>query len=183
MFKKSLAFIILLAPLSILATEKIHHFGFSFGIGGTDSISNDSDLSDSDPSLSSTNIVYGYQMVPEWVLEVGYLSADTESFDFIFENLFLETDIEVQAVHVGIKGVKSLTEHNDLYVRVRLNRYDVELSLQDSVLSSDTGTSFGYSAGWQFNFENDIGLNLEYSRSDFDHLEIKTLNLGVNFSF
>lgn len=84
---------------------------------------------------------------------------------------------------MGFKGIKPLNEHNVLYLRVQLNRYDVGIELQDYGSSYDTGTSFGFVAGWQYNFENNIGLNFDYAWNGFGDLDSKTLSLGVTFSF
>lgn len=63
MFKKSLALIMLFTSPSILATGNPHRLGLSYGIGSIES-----DLNHVDPTLSLTEIVYEYQVSPEWVL-------------------------------------------------------------------------------------------------------------------
>lgn len=174
--------------------ENPHSAGLSISGGGIDYKGKDTDGT----GVGQSYLYYNYQFLPHYYLEVGLSSAeDTDDWDCdkIGENSWncradhddnfsLDADNFTQdSLIVAFKTDLSLSKRNSLYAKVGAEFYQYELSLAHNKFADESGVGLYLEAGWQYRWDNGIGLNTGIQHHDLGDIESTSVSIGASYSF
>ena len=143
-------------------------------------------------------IYYNYQFSPILALEIGLnggKEADdwkcTEENDNKFtcinnDKPLFDLDankLEYGNIVVAGKGKYALTTNNSVYGKLGVNFYDYEIKQNSKILNSDDGVGLFAELGWEYSFNNGIGVNVAYQYTDMGSLDTSTLGVGLSYRF
>ena len=107
-------------------------------------------------------------------------------------NCFSDYDnpIELQADHfdfgaiiIALKTDLALSERNSLYGKIGVSFYDYEMGFEKAIFADEDGVGFLVEAGWEYRWDNEIGMNVGLQYQDMDDLTMGALTLGISYSF
>lgn len=159
---------------------------FSVGIGTNvsyiyrDSYEDDYDLYDLSTVHYSINSKF--QVMKYLAVGIGYLKGDSDNVNVVLD-LFTDTKIEYSAIVLFAELSYPISERNYLYAQVNINKFDYDIVNDGDLVFSDDGNKLGYSLGWMYKFDSDIGMKAGYERLDLDGIEMHGLTMGVNYNF
>lgn len=111
-------------------------------------------------------------------------NEDWHCFDV--DNNFFDQDIEdinYANIVIAAKGTFPLSARNSLYAKLGAQLYSYELESDVRPIQEDDGIGLYFSAGWQYQWDNGLGMHLGYEAYDMGDLETFTLNTGLNYRF
>jgi opacity protein-like surface antigen len=149
-----------LISFTSFANQEVHTIGVGIGAG---------DYGVRDTSIGNTHIFYSYQFLDSWKAELNYSSVDTV--------------IDLDSLSINVKREFSLSKRNELYIKGGAAFYDYNVSKGDLANLANDGAGITASAGWQYSFQNNLGVYAEYTYIDLGDIDSITLNIGVSFSF
>ncbi|MFC3032422.1 porin family protein [Pseudoalteromonas fenneropenaei] len=141
---------------------------------------------------------YNYQFDPIWSLEAGITTgAEVDDWDckdvnddkFVCQRdndaLFKLNANKLDYNHfsVAAKAQFELTENSDLYGKVGVLRYDYEMKNGSKRVVDEDGFGYLAEAGWQYQWQNGIGLNIALRYTDMGDLDTTTLGAGISYRF
>ena len=174
--------------------ESPHTVGLQSGGGGIEYKGKDTD----GEGVALSYLYYNYQFSPSYYLEVGIAGAEDiddweckekgeNSWDCFsdYDNKFdLQADhFEYGAVIVALKTDLSLSKRNRLYAKVGAAFYDYQLDLDHTKVADENGTGLFVEAGWEYRWDNGVGLSTSLQYQDAGDLEIDTFNIGISYAF
>lgn len=142
---------------------------------------------------------YNYAFTERLLLEVGLnVGSDIDEWD-CYEDSFDDwhcttnnnqslfglgvDEVEYSNIVVAIKGVVPISKRNSLYAKIGANYYDYELNRNHRTLSSDTGLGLYLAAGWQYEWDSGIGMNVGLEKYQMGSLDSFTSNIGISYRF
>lgn len=189
-----------LLSLSLISTaayceEKKHTVGLvaGFASGEYKNSSKDGD------GFVQSYLFYNYQFVDHFSVEVGFNSAaeyddwDCEEDDddnwtcrWNDDNKIFNMesdDFELHGFVAAIKGDVPLSKRNSLYGKVGAQYYDYEFSGNDHYIGGDSGTGLFLEAGWQYEWDLGLGMNVGIRYQDMGDLTLTSSNVGISYAF
>jgi len=174
---------------------KKHSFGGHLSAGGVEYKGIDNNNDDGVVQLYG---YYNYAVSQHFSLELGLnIGTDAENWD-CYEtdndnwhcstnnnNLFgLAVDeIEYSNLVVAVKGKLPLSERNSLYGKVGAQYYDYDINRKNRTLIHDSDIGLYLAAGWQYQWDMGIGMDVGYEAIDMGDLDTYTLNIGMSYQF
>jgi len=181
-----------LSTASYASNEPTHSFGLQIGGGEIEYKDQKAD------SFASSYLFYNYKFAPFYSLEIGLLGASDTDWDCTpmtgeYE-CFSEDerndvhelqadDLDLNALVVAIKTDLSLSKRNKLYAKVGLNLYDYQIELHSQTIADEDGVGYLFEAGWEYRWDQGIGMNVGLQSNKMSDLETTALNIGINFAF
>jgi len=172
--------------------ESQHSAGLQLGGGG---VTYKGDSTDGQGALQSY-VYYNYKFMPHYYVEVGLSSgaevdwdcekdshnvwscdADDNDFDLLAD------DFKYNALVVALKTDLALSERNSLYGKIGASFYDYELSLNEDTFGDESGVGFVVEAGWEYRWDNGMGINAGFQYQDMGDMEVNTFSIGANYAF
>ena len=178
---------------SVMAeTNTQHTVGLQFGGGGLEYKGDSTD----GQGTGQAYIYYNYKFMPQYYLEIGLSNGadadwdcvkgtnnkwhcDTDDHKFDLQ----ADDFKYDALIIALKTDLSLTERNSLYGKIGASYYDYRVSLNKNKIADKNGVGFVAEAGWAYRWDNGMGMNAGFQYQDMGDLEMKTLNVGINYAF
>lgn len=188
---------LLVAMVSFSASADVakpHSVGIALSGGGIDYKDKDTDGT----GVGQSYLYYNYQFLPHYYLEVGLVRAedvddwkcddkgesgwDCRADD---DNHFsLDVDSYSQdSLILALKTDLNLSKRNSLYAKAGAEFYEYELSLNHNKLADDSGVGLFVEAGWQYRWDNGMGINAGLQHHDLGDLERTSATFGVSYSF
>jgi len=169
--------------------------GASFGQATAQDIVCDLDIScSSDDSDSGIKVFAGNQMSPNFAIEFGY--ADLGEFSASGTDSFLGTAsvaAETTALFVTANGIMPVAQNFNLFGKVGIARWDMDLSATSSVFGSgslsDDGFDIMFGIGASFAVGQMVSIRAEWERfavgdsATTGESDIDLLSAGVTFKF
>jgi len=174
---------------------KKHSFGAHLSAGGAEYKNINNNSNDGVVQIYS---YYNYAVTQHFSLELGLnFGADSESWDCHEtyndnwhcstnnNNLFgLRLDeIEYSNLVVAVKGKLPLSERNSLYGKIGAQYYDYDINRQNHTIIHDSDIGLYLAAGWQYQWDMGIGMDVGYEAIDMGDLDTYTLNIGMSYQF
>lgn len=175
--------------------DKPHSFGAQIGAGGLEFKNSRYD----GDGVAHVYGFYNYAYTENLSLEVGLnIGADVDNFECYEDNhddwhcsrnnndsLFgLGVDeVEYSNLVAAVKGILPLSKRSSLYGKVGAQFYDYELSRHNRILYDDSGVGLYLAAGWQYEWDRGIGMNVGFERYDMRDLESNVLSIGMSYHF
>ena len=173
-----------------------HNIGVKAGGGGADYLGKDTD----GQGVGELYVYYNYEFLSQVYVEVGVLGGgDIDSWECLEEQnnqwqcaidgdeddeFSLQADkLTYNGLVAALKTDLKLTQRNSLYAKAGAVFYDYELELNSDVVADKDGTGFIIEAGWQYRWDNGMGLNFSFHRQDMGDLEVVGSTFGVSYSF
>ena len=143
-------------------------------------------------------IYYNYQAFENFSLEVGYLGGthvddwdcDEDEGDWTCsvnddDNLFNlnANEFTLDSLVFALKGQFPLSQRNSLYGKIGAQYYDYDFNYKNNSLAEDDGIGVLLEAGWQYRWDNGIGMNAGIRYQDLGDITFKTRNIGISYSF
>jgi hypothetical protein len=178
------------------AVESPHSVGLMLSAGGIDYKGKDTDGG----GVGQSYLYYNYQFLPHYYLEVGIVSAEDindwecsgtgeKNTDCRFKhgsgNRFsLDADNFTQdSLILAFKTDLALSKRNSLFAKVGAEFYQYELHLAHNELADNSGVGLYLEAGWQYRWDNGMGINSGLQYHDLGDLERTSVNFGASYSF
>lgn len=194
--KHTLIALLVLASVSapVLAENNKHSVGLQIGGGGLEYKSKGTD----NQGVAKSYLYYNYQFTNYFSAEVALVGAsdvddwecsknaddeytcysdDSDDFEIVAD------DFDFGSVVVAIRGDLPLSKHNSLYGKIGAEFYDYEFGLNREKTIKEDGTGLFAELGWQYRWDNGLGLNASYQFHNVGDLEMKGLNLGISYAF
>jgi len=102
--------------------------------------------------------------------ESGNFEFNADNFDFNSIVLALKTDLK-------------LTKRNRLYAKIGAEFYDYQFKLDRKQIVDEDGVGLMLEAGWEYRWDNGMGLNTGIQYHDLGDLEMNTFNIGISYAF
>ncbi|GLR70317.1 outer membrane beta-barrel protein [Agaribacter marinus] len=172
-----------------------HSVGVQLSAGGAD-YKNKGDADDN--VIGGAYIYYNYQFADNYSVELGFsglTDVDNWKCDRNSDDewvctkkndkiLNIEADkLDYSAFVIAAKGNIALSKRNSLYGKLGANFYNYELTLQKTKVADDDGVGLFLEAGWEYRWDNGIGMNAGIQYQDAGDLEISTSNIGISYRF
>jgi len=141
-------------------------------------------------------LFYNYQVVEHFSVEVAYSAGLSSNWDCdekrdndwectndapIFG--LRANEMELNSIIVAVKGETPLSQRNSLYAKVGAQFYDYEFNRDGRFVEGDDGTGLFLEAGWQFQWDSGLGMNVGLRYQDLGELTLKSPNVGISYSF
>ncbi len=169
-----------------------HTIGLQFGGGGLEYKGE----STHGRGTGQAYLYYNYKIMPQYYLEVGLSKGadtdwdckrdshndwqcDADDHDFDLQ----ADDFKYNALIIALKTDLALSERNSLYGKIGASYYDYKVSLNKNKIANEDGVGFVAEAGWEYRWDNGMGMNAGIQYQDMGDLEMKTLNVGINYAF
>jgi len=181
-----------LSTTAMAEVETEHSVGFQLGGGGLEYKGESTD----GHGARQAYLYYNYKFMPQYYLEIGLSSGaeinwdcdkysnnewNCETEDHEFD--LTADDFKYKALIVALKTDLALSERNSLYGKIGASFYDYELGLEELTIADKNGVGFVVEAGWEYRWDNGMGLNAGIQYQDMGDLELNTLNVGVSYAF
>jgi len=181
---------IVMVPNTALAN---HSVGVKAGGGGVDYKGKDTD----GQGLGEVYAFYQYKFMPMFSIEIaGVAAGDIDIWDCEkdtnsqWQCSIDDDEFSLQADKLTYNGAIAalvtevrLTKRNSLYAKAGAIFYNYEMKLDGDVIADDDGTGLVMEAGWQYRWDNGIGLNFGFHKRDMGDLETAGSSVGLSYSF
>jgi len=203
MNKKLILSFIISSSFSSLATANDLTEAGAFNAGGQvsfGSINHDS-FGNDDDGVAQVMLYIDYYFKPGWAIEVG-LNQGTNVQDWICEHGDLdddddyclsddetkpssfESDLDYSNFIVAVRFDKPLTENSFIYGKLGVQYFDYEMADNNNdVFEKDSGTGIYSELGWQYQWSNNMNLNIGYQHIAMSSLTTSSLTIGVGYRF
>lgn len=200
-FSTSLIAACLLSAVSVSHASEGIYLGFNLGQASYDVTLNDfavlNDGTLTSPSLDDTDSSYrltiGYQLLPYFSLEGGYIdfgdfsATATSDGTGIYPTGIFSTITSTDGFFIDVKGQIPINEQFSLY-----GTYGLLSWKSETLLSASTGTpernenddndSF-FGIGGSFNIYDTLALNVDYTFYKLDELDVDVFSVGIQFGY
>lgn len=181
---------------SILADEikTTHTVGFNSGGGGLEYKGKNTDSQ----GVGQSYLYYNYQFMPNYYAEVALIGAvdiddwqcknntsdELECYTDDSDNFELKADNFIfGSLVLALKTDMKLSERNKLYAKVGAEFYNYEFELFREKIIDEDGVGLFLEAGWEYRWDNGMGVNAAIQYHNLGDLEMETFNLGVSYAF
>lgn len=146
----------------------------------------------------SSYLYLNYQNSPFYSLEFGLLGGGDGDWDcaevagefdcYVDDDEQTPFELKADELDLGafvfaIKSDVSLSKRNKIYGKVGITYYDYEIELHSQTLANESGVGYMIEAGWEYRWDNNVGMNIGLQYQDMDDLEANTINLGISYAF
>lgn len=200
-FSTSLIAACLLSAVSVSHASEGIYLGFNLGQASYDVTLNDfavlNDGTLTSPGLDDTDSSYrltiGYQLLPYFSLEGGYIdfgsfsATATSDGTGIYPPGIFSTITSTDGFFIDVKGQIPINEQFSLY-----GTYGLLSWKSETLLSASTGTpernenddndSF-FGIGGSFNIYDTLALNVDYTFYKLDELDVDVFSVGIQFGY
>lgn len=182
------------AELSQKTTLKKHTFGAHLAAGGVEYKNSNSD----NDGVGQIYTYYNYAFTENVFLELGFNAGsdssswechETANDDWLCssnnDSLFgLAVDeVNYSNFVVAAKGTLPLSQRNSLYAKVGAQYYDYDINRRNKNIIHDSDIGLYLAAGWQYQWDMGIGMDVGYEMFDMGDLDTYTLNVGMSYQF
>ncbi len=200
-FSTSLIAACLLSAVSVSHASEGIYLGFNLGQASYDVNLNDfavlNDGSLTSPGLDDTDSSYrytiGYQLLPYFSLEGGYVdfgsfsATATSDGTGIYKTGIFSTITSTDGFFIDVKGQIPINEQFSLYGTYGLLSWKSETVLSDKngILERnkfDDNDSF-FGIGGSFNIYDTLALNVDYTFYKLDELDVDVFSVGIQFGY
>ena len=141
---------------------------------------------------------YRYQLMPELALEAGIktgMEADDWDCDRINDHRYEcnqnnellfnlnANQLDYENYALSIRGQYPLSERNSLFVRIGGHFYDYEIAKSGVKVASQDGIGLISQAGWQYQWDSGVAMQVSYEYTGMGDLETFTLSSGIAYRF
>jgi len=188
-----------LLSLSLLSTYTIaqdqqHSVGIVAGVAGGEYKNSTQD----GDGFAQAYFFYNYQALENFSVEVAYNTAaelniweceekhnDSWTCSENNKTMFgmLANEFELDGFVVAIKGQAPISQRNSLYAKLGAQYYDYEFSRNGNHLEGEDGIGVLFEAGWQYQWDMGIGMNVGLRYQDMGELTLKSQNVGISYAF
>ena len=179
--KKTTKNILTLLTLSTLAAPVLAD---NFYIGGSVGQSDADDICDGS-SCDETDTAYkifgGYQFNKHFAVEGFY----TDLGEFSESDAGIDIVAEADTFGVAFVGILPLSEQFDLFAKVGVHRWDIEVVGKGGstvVTGDDSGTDVMYGVGASYSLTDSVAIRAEWENYSGDD-DLTALSAGVTYSF
>lgn len=95
----------------------------------------------------------------------------------------LANEFELDSFVVAIKGQVPISQRNSLYSKLGAQYYDYKFYRNDHFVEGEDGTGVFFEAGWQYQWDLGIGMNVGLRYQDLGELTLKSSNVGISYAF
>jgi hypothetical protein len=179
-----------------LSQTGTYNAGLQVSAGNIDhkSFGNDKD------AVGQVMLYVDYYFNPGWALEIGvnkgsnlqdwicenaddvdedYCVSDDESTPDSFKN-----DLDYTNFIVAVRFDKQLSENNFIYGKLGGQYFDYEMTnSNNNVFEEDSGTGIYSELGWQYQWSNNVNLNVGYQHIAMSKLTTSSLAIGIGYRF
>lgn len=149
--------------------------GFYAGAGVGQSFVDQAAYDDEDTAFS---LFGGYQFHRNLALEAGYTDFGT------VEPATGGVALEADSLALTAVGILPVTDRFSAYAKAGLQRWNLDSAIPGLTGSlDDSGTDTLYGAGLQYRFSDNVALRGEYTRSQFEDLDVDSAQLQLRFDF
>lgn len=176
------------------AQDRPHSFGLVTGAasGEYKNSSQDGD------GFAQAYLFYNYQIIDNFSVEFAYNSAaeldSWECYETIDDRWtcgsnnkpmfgLLANEMELDGFIVAIKGQAAISKGNSLYAKLGAQYYDYKFRRNDFFVEGDDGMGIFFEAGWQYQWNCGIAMNVGLRYQDMDELTLKSPNVGISYAF
>ena len=174
--------------------QKVHSYGIQLSAGGADYKNSSAD----GDGVGQLYGYYNYHFSPLLALEVG-LNIGTEADDWECKEINNDNfdcrrnnqslfdldvdDLDYQNLVVAAKTQIEITQRNSFYAKLGANYFDYELSRGNTKVEDDSGLGLFAELGWQYRWDNGIGMNVGYQVFDMKDLDTYNITSGISYRF
>ncbi|WP_286233762.1 outer membrane beta-barrel protein [Thalassotalea sediminis] len=190
----SLAMLAIISTSALAEHEKQHTVGIQFGGGGLEHKGKDTD----GEGVGFSYLYYNYKVSDYFSAEVGIVGAedvddwecqknnndvyecysdDSDDFEIIAD------DFDYGSVIVAVRGDLQVSKHNTFYGKLGVEFYDYQFDFKRKKTIDEDGTGLFAEIGWEYRWDNGMGLNAGYQFHNAGDLDMNGLNLGVSYAF
>lgn len=141
---------------------------------------------------------YRYQLMPELALEAGIktgMEADDWDCDRINDHRYEcnqnnellfnlnANQLDYENYALSVRAQYPLSERNSIFVRVGGHFYDYEIAKSGAKIASQDGIGLISQAGWQYQWDSGIAMQVAYEYTGMGDLETFTLSSGIAYRF
>ncbi|QFU23988.1 porin family protein [Shewanella eurypsychrophilus] len=167
------------------ADESRHYIGGTLGYGFHDFETKEHGTANFSDSITA-DIYYRYMVNDNFGVEVGGMSGSGGAFS-IFSDIWHDVkSLSYRGVRTSAYGKLPLSASNSLYAKAGATHQWIDYDItqdKDRLGVSETDSGFYGAIGWEFRFNNGLGLNAEYQYVPMSNLTLKSYNVGVNYAF
>lgn len=174
----------ILASSGANASSEQHRFdvGYSYADISKDTSPQTQELND--VVTSHYSLSYQYQLNKYLGLGVGYINGDSSRADGLLIDIFTDSKVDYSAVLLSAQLSYPFAERHAGYVAIHATQYDFDVFDDGKINVSDDGTDLGFAFGWQYNFDNGLGIRAGYEVVNLgEHIDIKGFTTGINYRF
>lgn len=161
----------------------------------------DHDRFSSDQDGSGQVMFYlDYYFKPGWAVEVG-VNSGTNVQDWICKNDDIDTDdtyctstddanvnssesdLDFNNFIVALRFDSKITENSFIYGKLGAQYFDYEMTNTNTVFEEDSGTGIYSELGWQYQWSNEVNLNVGYQHIAMSDLTTSSLTFGIGYRF
>ena len=188
-----------LLSLSLLSTysnaqDQQHSVGIVAGVASGEYKNSTQD----GDGFAQAYLFYNYQALEHFSVELAYNTAAeldnwqceekhndswtcNENNKIMFA--LLANEFELNGFVVAIKGHAPISQRNSLYAKLGAQYYDYEFSRNNNHLEGENGIGVLFEAGWQYQWDMGIGMNVGLRYQDMGDLTLKSQNVGISYTF
>jgi len=181
---------------SILANEikSPHTVGLQSGGAGLEHNGKDTD----GEGVGYSYLYYNYQFMPNFYAEIGLIGGeDVDDWKCIKKNSdnyvchsddsddfeLQADDFEFGAIVFALKTDLKLSKRNTLYAKVGAEFYDYNFEMNRKKIIDEDGVGLLMEAGWEYRWDNGMGINTSLQLHDMGDLEMTAFNIGLSYAF
>ena len=90
---------------------------------------------------------------------------------------------EYRAIYIAARAQVALSKRNSLYGKIGANYFDYDLRLFQGANIDDNSLGWQSEIGWQYQWDNGLGIQAGLQYSDAGDVELNTTHLGISYSF
>ncbi len=90
---------------------------------------------------------------------------------------------ELNGVVFALKGQAPISQRNSLYGKLGAQYYDYKFYRNNHFVEGADGTGFFFEAGWQYQWDLGIGMNIGLRYQDLGELTLRSSNVGISYAF
>jgi len=190
--------LLLTAVLSFSAAAQDNFKRHSIGVQGSVANAEYKNSDHDGNGIAQVYFHYNYAFDPIFSLEVG-LNTGRQNDDWQCQrdnndkwlckeedlSLFdLNADkVEFNNLVLAGKAQYQLTQRNSLYGKLGAQFFDYKIKQRSSVLVDDSGIGLYAEAGWQYRWDNGIGMDVGLKLITMDDLKVAGTTLGISYAF
>jgi opacity protein-like surface antigen len=202
MNKKTLISLIVASTLSTSITAAELPQAGTYNVGGQVSFGNidHNSFNNDDDGIAQVLLFVDYYIKPGWAVELG-INKGSNVKDWICENDDIntdddyclndnesntnsfESDLDLINYIIAVRFDTQLSENNFLYGKLGAQYFDYEMTNNNHVFEEDTGTGIYSELGWQYQWSNNINLNVGYQYVSMSKLTTSAFAIGVGYRF
>lgn len=179
---------------SSYAEDTVHTYGIQTAVGGLEYKGKSSDSE----AVGHGYIYYNFQFMPHYSFELGLLGGSDINDWHCNKNGYGEFEcyadkndmFEFNADHfdysaavLAIKTDLTLSKRNSLYAKAGAEFYEYSFELDRHKIIDNDGVGLFVEAGWEYRWDNGIGMNASIQHHHMGDVKMSALNVGISYAF